>query len=135
MHVCTDNCPRQCQEESLCVQPQPRELKFKYSFSVGALPACSKVNECFARGLSRVRLASSVLPPSTPMPCCFQTVAWKAEMILTRKPMSPIWQFGMPPSNLQEANATFISTAFPLMKYFQCSHTATSLVFAFKAVM
>lgn len=113
----------------------PLALKFKYSFSVGALPACSKVNESFSRGFSRVRLASSVPPPSTPMPCCFQLAAWKAGMILTLKPMSPIWQFGMSPSNLQEANATFISTAFPLMKYFQCSHTATSLVFAFKAVM
>lgn len=29
----------------------------------------------------------------------------------------------------------FISTAFPLMKYLQSSHTATSLVFAFKAIM
>lgn len=47
----------------------PLALKFKYSFSVGALPACSKVNESFARGFSRVRLASSVPPPSTPMPC------------------------------------------------------------------
>lgn len=34
-----------------------------------------------------------------------------------------------------KASATFISTAFPLMKYLQSSHTATSLVFAFKAVM
>lgn len=84
-------------------------------------------------------LVGSDLPPlylHPPHQChAFQLAAWKAGMILTLKPMSPIWQFGMSPSNLQEANATFISTAFPLMKYFQCSHTATSLVFAFKAVM
>lgn len=35
-------------------------------FSVGTLPACSEVNEGFARGLSRVRLVSSVPPPQ----CC-----------------------------------------------------------------
>lgn len=56
-------------------------------------------------------------------------------MILTPSPVSPTQWFGMPPSNLQEASATFISTAFALVKYLQCSHTATSVVLAFKAVM
>lgn len=101
----------------------------------GLFQHAQKSMRVFARVLSRVRLASSIPLPCTLMPCYFQMAAWKAGMILSPKPMPPIWQFGMPPSNLQEASATFISTAFPLMKYFQCSHTATSLVFAFKAVM
>lgn len=38
-------------------------------------------------------------------------------------------------THLQEATASFISTASPLMKYLQSSHTTTSLVFAFKPIM
>ena len=134
--ICAQTTIQGSARRSHCIcSHSPPTLRFNCSFSVGALPACSKVNESFARGLSRVRLASSLPPPCTPMPCCFQTAAWKARMILAPKPMSPLWQFGMPPSNLLEVHATFISTAFPLMKYFQCSHTATSLVFTFKTVM
>lgn len=55
--------------------------------------------------------------------------------LLPPSPVSPTRWFDMLPSNLQQASATFISTGFPLMKYLPCSHTATSLVFAFKATM
>lgn len=90
-------------------------------FSVWTLLTRSKVKDSFARCLDSVTFAFSVPPLSTPVPCL--------------KPISPMWQFLMPPSNLQEAKAISVCTAFPLMKYFQCSHTATSLAFAFKAVM
>lgn len=53
----------------LCSHSLPA-LRFKYSFSVGTLPACSEANESFVRGLSRVRLASTLHPNAMLFPNC-----------------------------------------------------------------
>lgn len=91
-----------------------------------------------ARGPAQLGALGSQVPlrfpalGSTPVPPNYCLGGRDGTYTQPSVPHTVIWHATI---KLRGSQCHFISTAFPLMKYLQSSHTATSLVFAFKAIM